>query len=205
MGYRAGVRTTVEITGEQHRALSAVAGHRGLRGCSQLVREALDAYLHDLDSDEVDLLLGLEGSVDEREEQSCVGGSRRRERCGGPRSRRHTDLLIDFLRPGRVLDAPGCGMASVVVARYIARAGTEEQVAEHIAAMAAASRQEPGCLCYQPHRDPNDPQVFLLYEQYVDDAALQAHRDSAHFQRHVLGAVVELLSAREVAVYQTIE
>lgn len=63
------MRTTVEITEDQHRALSAVAQRRGFRGFSQLVQEALDAYLQDLDSDEVDLLLSLEGSLDEREEQ----------------------------------------------------------------------------------------------------------------------------------------
>lgn len=63
------MRTTVEITEDQHRALNAVAQRRGLRGFSQLVQEALEAYLHDLDSDETDLLLGLEGSLDDREEQ----------------------------------------------------------------------------------------------------------------------------------------
>jgi hypothetical protein len=63
------MRTTVEITDAQHRALSAVAQRRGLRGFSQLVQEALDAYLRDLDTDEIDLLLGLEGSLDEQEEQ----------------------------------------------------------------------------------------------------------------------------------------
>lgn len=63
------MRTTVEITEDQHRALSVVAQRRGLRGFSQLVQEALDAYLRDLGTDEVDLLLSLEGSLDEREEQ----------------------------------------------------------------------------------------------------------------------------------------
>lgn len=61
------MRTTVEITDEQHRALGAIAQRRGLRGFSQLVQEAVDAYLQDVDADEVDLLLGLEGSLDERE------------------------------------------------------------------------------------------------------------------------------------------
>jgi hypothetical protein len=55
------MRTTVEITNEQHRALSAVAARRGIRGFSTLVQEALDGYLANLRTDEVDLLLGLEG------------------------------------------------------------------------------------------------------------------------------------------------
>jgi hypothetical protein len=55
------MRTTVEITDEQHRALSAIAQRRGVRGFSSLVQEALDGYLANLNADEVDILLGLEG------------------------------------------------------------------------------------------------------------------------------------------------
>lgn len=57
------MRTTVEISDDQHRALSAVAQRRGVRGFSILVQEALDAYLTNLATDEVELLLGLEGSL----------------------------------------------------------------------------------------------------------------------------------------------
>jgi hypothetical protein len=59
------MRTTVEITEEQHRALSAIAQRRGVRGFSALVQEALDAYLANLNADEVGLLLGLEGVLTE--------------------------------------------------------------------------------------------------------------------------------------------
>jgi hypothetical protein len=61
------MRTTVEITASQHEALSAIARRRGLRGFSVLVQEALAGYLQDLDTDEVDLLLGLEGVLSEDE------------------------------------------------------------------------------------------------------------------------------------------
>lgn len=61
------MRTTVEITDEQHRALSAIAQRRGVRGFSALVQEALDGYLANLNTDEVDLLLGLEGTLADSE------------------------------------------------------------------------------------------------------------------------------------------
>lgn len=59
------MRTTVEISDAQHQALSAVAQRRGVRGFSILVQEALDAYLADLETDEVDALLALEGTLSE--------------------------------------------------------------------------------------------------------------------------------------------
>lgn len=64
------MRTTVEITDSQHRALAVIASRRGLRGFSQLVQEALDGYLRDLDSGVTDQLLALEGVLDDDEERS---------------------------------------------------------------------------------------------------------------------------------------
>lgn len=63
------MRTTIEISEEHHEALAALARRRGLRGFSPIVEEALDAYLHDLSSAETDLLLSLEGSIDDDEER----------------------------------------------------------------------------------------------------------------------------------------
>lgn len=73
------MRTTVEITADQHRALTALAQRRGVRGFSVLVQEALSAYLQDVSADEVEMLLGLEGVLtedDERELRSRVDSAR---------------------------------------------------------------------------------------------------------------------------------
>lgn len=48
---------------------------------------------------------------------------------------------------------------------------------------ARASREtEPGCRQFDVCRDPQDPQLFFLYELYDDDAAIAAHLQSAHFK-----------------------
>lgn len=62
------MRTTVEITSDQHEALSALAKRRGLRGFSQLVQEAHEVYLQSLGDSETKLLLSLEGSLNEEQE-----------------------------------------------------------------------------------------------------------------------------------------
>lgn len=61
------MRTTIELTAEQHDALTMLARRRGMRGFSLIVQEALDAYLADLGADEVDSLLALEGSIGDPE------------------------------------------------------------------------------------------------------------------------------------------
>jgi uncharacterized membrane protein len=78
------MRTTVEISGEQHRALSALAQRRRLRGFSQLVQEALKFYLRDLDDDEISVLLALEGTLGEQDEaelQARLGAVRATRRA----------------------------------------------------------------------------------------------------------------------------
>ncbi len=44
---------------------------------------------------------------------------------------------------------------------------------------------EPGgCLRFDVHQDVSDPTLFLLIEVYRDMAALEAHRNSAHFREY---------------------
>ena len=71
----------------------------------------------------------------------------------------------------------------------MANAGREEQVAEIFRKLQTASREESGCLLYIVHRHKTDPRRFFIYEQYRDDAALQAHRDSPHFQQYAIAAL----------------
>ena len=50
-----------------------------------------------------------------------------------------------------------------------------------LALLATESRREPGCITYIPHQFQDDPNTFLIYEQYRDPQALEAHRASEHF------------------------
>jgi quinol monooxygenase YgiN len=94
-------------------------------------------------------------------------------------------------------------MAYVVCAHWRAKEGKESRLAEVIQEMTPPSRQEPGNLFYQAHR-ADDPRLFFLYEQYVDQAAYEAHMDSEHFTRLVKQeAIPELLEDRERAFYVT--
>ncbi|MEA2178948.1 MAG: hypothetical protein QOG77_2245 [Solirubrobacteraceae bacterium] len=96
-------------------------------------------------------------------------------------------------------------MAYVVLAQWRAKEGKEDRLLEVIGEMAEPSRAEPGCLYYQAHRSTDDAQLFCFYEQYVDEAAYQAHQDSEHFVRLVREeAIPELLEDRERAFFTTI-
>ena len=84
----------------------------------------------------------------------------------------------------------------VLTATWRAKPGNEERCAQILELMTPLTRAEPGCLFYQAHRSAEDPRVFVLYEQYVDEAALREHSESEHFTKHVLGEAVPLLESR---------
>jgi len=71
-----------------------------------------------------------------------------------------------------------------VVAKIRAAKGKGDALAELLEEQAAEVRKmEPGCNAYRPHRSTTDPELFLIYEQYRDQAAFDAHRKGAHLAR----------------------
>jgi quinol monooxygenase YgiN len=71
-----------------------------------------------------------------------------------------------------------------------------EQLVEILKNLAAASRQEPGCVTYIPHFIEDDPDTVLIYEQYRDKAALEAHRASPHFKKYAIAGLYQLMKER---------
>ena len=48
-------------------------------------------------------------------------------------------------------------------------------------ANAEASRKEPGITRFDLLQQVDDPTRFILYEEYVDEAATQAHKTTPHY------------------------
>lgn len=90
-----------------------------------------------------------------------------------------------------------------VAAHFQAQAGQHETVRQLLVQAAAAVRaDEPGNLMYTVHQDPKEPTKFFIYEQYADQTALEAHRDSPHYQELVVKQIGPLLAERAVTFYQ---
>ncbi len=95
-------------------------------------------------------------------------------------------------------------MSFVLVVRMKTKEGEEERALGLMHELAEASRSEPGCELYIPCRDPEDPRLFLFYEQYRDKAAFEEHGASEHFQRLALGELFELMESRERTFLDTV-
>ena len=90
----------------------------------------------------------------------------------------------------------------VLAVSWTANAGSENEVAEIFAKLQAASRQEPGCLMYLVHRHKSEARRFFIYEQYKDDAALEAHRTSPHFLQMAKKDLVKVADRTEGHLFE---
>lgn len=78
------------------------------------------------------------------------------------------------------------------------------EIAEILRELTAASRQEPGCVTYVPHFVESQPETVLIYEQYKDEAAVEAHRGTPHFARYAIGGLYQKMLDREVETLNAI-
>jgi len=93
----------------------------------------------------------------------------------------------------------------VVVARWYAHEGKDDEVAEVLKTAVRNSRAEPGCRLFMANRSVDDPRRFVMYEQFDDHAAFDAHLQTESFKAHIVELVLPLLESRSREIYGLIE
>ncbi|AKL96911.1 hypothetical protein CACET_c34680 [Clostridium aceticum] len=81
-----------------------------------------------------------------------------------------------------------------LIAKITAIPGKETQLMEAITNLTKITREETGCITYIPHVSVENTAEIIIFEQYVDEAALQYHASSPHFNAVFAERSGELLS-----------
>ncbi|RVT60879.1 putative quinol monooxygenase (plasmid) [Niallia taxi] len=89
----------------------------------------------------------------------------------------------------------------VLTANYQCKAGMGDTVEQALKEMILLVKEEKGCINYLVNRSKDDPDSFLLFEQYEDEQALADHSETLYFKRIVLDTIVPLLEKRERTFY----
>jgi quinol monooxygenase YgiN len=76
-------------------------------------------------------------------------------------------------------------------------AADRDAVDEMLHYLGAASREEPGCINYIAHFVGGEPATVLIYEQYVDEGAVEFHRAAPHFDQYA-NALYKIMLSRTV-------
>lgn len=93
----------------------------------------------------------------------------------------------------------------VIVAQWYAKEGREQEVAALASQMIPHARAEAGCRMFMVNQHAEDPRRFVLYEQFVDRAAFEAHTQTPAFKELVLGRIVPLLETRVRDVFHLVD
>ena len=79
---------------------------------------------------------------------------------------------------------------------YTFPAEKADEAAALLHSLRNASLAEPGCAGYEVSRAIDDPNVFVLYEQWRDQAALNVHLDTPHFQQFGVNGIRPIATSR---------
>jgi len=73
-----------------------------------------------------------------------------------------------------------------------------DAVDEVLRHLTASTRKEPGSVSYIPHFVEGEGCTVLIYEQYVNEAALEHHRGSPHFHQYAIGGLYQMMKERQL-------
>lgn len=72
-----------------------------------------------------------------------------------------------------------------LIATITALPGHADAVESSLRQLVPPSQAEAGCLQYNLHRHQDQPNRFIMVEQWLDTEALNAHQQTAHFKHFV--------------------
>jgi quinol monooxygenase YgiN len=95
--------------------------------------------------------------------------------------------------------------AVIVFASFRPRVGEEQALHDLLAWMVGHTRAEPGCERYDLYQRKGDDVSFHLFERYLDDDALQAHRASVHYVEYRRRVIEVLDGPIDVVVLDVVD
>ncbi len=84
---------------------------------------------------------------------------------------------------------------------YTFPAERADEAAELLRQLSAASETEAACISFEVTRGIEDPTLFVLYEKWADQAGLDVHYTTEHFQKFGAEGIRTFATGR--TVYRT--
>lgn len=89
----------------------------------------------------------------------------------------------------------------LIVKWKISRSSTAE-VLKLLPELTEKTKNEKGNLSYSVYQSESNPDELILHERYIDEAALEAHKNSDHYKEIVVAGILPYLETREVHIVQ---
>jgi quinol monooxygenase YgiN len=93
----------------------------------------------------------------------------------------------------------------VLLVQFTVTPGSEQRAHNFIEKMQEHTRREVGCRMYLGHKSSEQPRRFILYEQYKNKEALDAHRAAPYFRDYITNGLGKLMENVTRELFQPIE
>ncbi len=91
-----------------------------------------------------------------------------------------------------------------LIVHFTVQPGTEAEVKRLIGLMEENTRKEPGCHTYIGLQSTDNPLAFSFYEEYDDQATLDSHWASPHFEQYVTKGLRQHYATVEKQLYSIV-
>ena len=92
--------------------------------------------------------------------------------------------LVSGCNTGGQAGAGESEYSKIIAAKIYISPGHIDEFKELFRELIHFTLQEPGCTGYELFQDPYDPTRFLVFETYVDQAAVEAHFAAPYFEEY---------------------
>jgi len=90
-------------------------------------------------------------------------------------------------------------MEKELIVKWKIKEGKTDHVLKLLPELAKLTQQEKGNLSYSIYQSESDSAVLFLHESYLDEQAIEVHKNSEHYQRIVTNQILPHLEIREVS------
>jgi quinol monooxygenase YgiN len=91
-----------------------------------------------------------------------------------------------------------------VVVKVAARPGKTSEMRAVVLKLAEESRKEDGCIHYEVLQNASEPHVFMLVEEWMSNAHLEAHNLTPHVHEAIMKATPLAAAPLDVGRYVTV-
>jgi quinol monooxygenase YgiN len=91
-------------------------------------------------------------------------------------------------------------MERELIVKWRIKESETSRILKMLPELAEQTKKEEGNLCYMIYQSESNPNELILQERYKDQNAVEAHKNSEHYQRIVVKEIIPILEIREVVV-----
>ena len=91
-------------------------------------------------------------------------------------------------------------MEKELIVKWKIRETETSEILKLLPELAEETKKENGNISYAIYQSESNPNELILHERYVDETAVETHKNSDHYQKIVVDKIIPYLEIREVTI-----